>query len=327
MLMPTQTNNVSSRSISNTKQPAPARHHHIRTLFASVLGTVALGLILISILAVWLNRTFTNTGAYVGAVAPLVTKPDVQNFIASKVSDQLLSNASVQDLANALLPVNQLSGRTTAELKTELQPIITADVLQVIDSAQFAALWRSVNQTAHQQLIQQLNAKSSSLTLNLHPAIVDVVNQLKTTQLRTVADKLSVDPSAGQLNLTGSGIDKAHTIYTRFQQGTWLIVVATLAAAIGSVALSVHHSKTLRRIMVGSAAIALALAGTIQALAAIKITGSDELQQKAVTAIASTLLHNLQLACLVLAGVCVAIAVGSKLYARLKPKYGSPAAK
>jgi hypothetical protein len=38
--------------------------------------------------------------------------------------------------------------------------------------------------------------------------------------------------------------------------------------------------------------------------------------QQAVLAIASTLLHNLQLACLVIGVVCVLLAIGSKVYDR-----------
>jgi hypothetical protein len=38
-----------------------------------------------SILVVWANRTLTDTATYTQTVAPLVTQPEVQQFVADKL--------------------------------------------------------------------------------------------------------------------------------------------------------------------------------------------------------------------------------------------------
>jgi len=93
------------------------RHHYIRTTVSSFFGFIALALIIVSILVVWLDRTLTDSSQYVKTVAPLVTKPDVQNFVVTKASNALLDNddAPIQDIATKLLPADQVAGKTNPQ--------------------------------------------------------------------------------------------------------------------------------------------------------------------------------------------------------------------
>ena len=49
--------------------PQVQKHHYIRTLFSSFFGFIAVGLIITSVLAIWLDATLTNTNQYVNTVA------------------------------------------------------------------------------------------------------------------------------------------------------------------------------------------------------------------------------------------------------------------
>ncbi len=288
-------------------------HHPVRTLFAALFGTLAVLLILSSLVSVWLNRTLTNTNTFVSVVAPLASTPSIQNFAAQKVSEELLKNAPTQDLANALLPPTSVTGQTPEQLKAQLQPVLYKSVQQLVANPGFAELWKNTNQTAHSQLISQLNSNSSELNLDLHPVVVGLAGQLKDTQLASVSSQLPIDQNTGKLNLRGSGIDQAHISYRRLQQGTIATVVLALLFAGLAILISTHHSKTLRRILIAVGVVCLLLAAAIQIPSLITIPVKDFATQKAIVAIIQKLFHNLQVASLVLGLGCIGVAGISKL--------------
>jgi hypothetical protein len=86
------------------------------------------------------------------------------------------------------------------------------------------------------------------------------------------------------------------------------------------VTISVHHAKTLRRVLVNTAFAAFILAGGIELVQFVRLNNSDLVMGRAVTAIAATLLHNLEIGSLVLGVLCVVAAIASKFYPRMQPK-------
>lgn len=303
-----------------TPPPTTPVHHRARTFFASLFGIIAVWLILASVITVWLNRTLTDTNTYVAVVAPLATKPAVQDFVAQKVTEQLIKNAPTPDLANGLLPASQVNQETVDQLKTALQPVIYSNVLKVVSSPSFATTWKDVNQAAHTALVNQMTTGSDQLTLDLHPVVVDVVNQLKATQLAPISNQITIEPNTGTLNLKNSGVSEVHRYYQDIQRGTIAIVVAAVLAVILSVILSVHHAKTIRRILMGTGVMLVLLAASIEvpALVALKIT--DAATQQVIVVIVQSLLRNLQIAALVGGVVCIIASLGSKLYSTLRAK-------
>ncbi|HUC79214.1 MAG TPA: hypothetical protein VMQ58_03150 [Candidatus Saccharimonadales bacterium] len=311
MATPSKTNKQ-----NQSKQTSPnPQTHKLRTFFAAIAGIVAIYLILASVTVVWLNSTVTNTSDYVNTVAPLVKKPAIQNFVAEKVTDQLLSNAPLQDLANSLLPASDLANNpSVAQIKAQLQPIIQSTVLQIVQSQSFATLWRNTNQTAHAALINQINNNDGQIQLNLHPAITGVVNDLRGTKLNVVATKVTIKPDTGVLNIKSTGISKVHRYYKLFQTGTIAIVIAAILSAILAVWLSIHHSKTARRILIGVGVISLLQALLLEAPTFVNLKGNDPVTQDAIKAIAEAILHNLQLASLIVGIICILAAIASKVY-------------
>ncbi len=314
--MPNQTKTPSANTVSRV----PKVHHRIRTVLAALFGILAVVLILSSLVSVWLNRTLTDTPTYVAAVAPLATKPDIQSFVAQKISDELVKNAPTQELANALLSPSQIAGQTPQQLKILLQPVVYNTVLTTVRSPSFAELWKNTNQTAHAQLTSQLNSNSSIVSLDLTPVLVSVTDQLRTTPLGDIGSQAKISPNAGKVNLQGSGIYQARTTYQRFKQSTILVIILTLVAIALSVIISVHHIKTIRRILMGSGIICLFLAASIQLPLLITVKGSDLTTQKAAAVMIQTIFRNLQLASLVLGFVLVSAALASKIFDVVRAK-------
>lgn len=305
------------RISNNNLRVTSQKHHYIRTILASIFGTLALVLIFLSILVVWLNRTLTDTSTYVSTVAPLVSKPAIQNFVAEKATQQLLTSASINDIAGTLLPAEEINGKSADQLQQLVKPIITANVLQIFRSQPFASLWADTNRSAHQQFIRQLNTNSSQITLDLSPLVNGIIEQLKTTRLSPVSAHLNLKPSNAMLNLKGSIVDKMHAGYTIFKRSSLIIAGATLLAVVLCIVFSVHHIKTARRILFGTGIITLVFALILEAPSYIPLSGNDPVQQAAIIAVAKTLLHNLQEACLILGILCLVTAVGSKIYSKL----------
>lgn len=316
MLMP---NTVAA----NPVKPTQNQTHHVRTFFASIAGTIAVYLIISSVSIIWLNQTISNTSVYVNTVAPLVQKPAIQNFIAQKVANEIVDNVPMQNLVEALLSYNQLNPNQSAiQVKNQLNSIIESDVLGIVKSTSFANLWRNTNQTAHSELISQINSDSDQLELDLSPTINGVINELKSSQLSAVANQIVINPNSGKLDIKGSGVSKVHHYYKLFQEGTVAIIVAAVIAIILAIWLSVHHAKTARRILIGTGILALLQALLLEAPAYININNSNQVTQNAAKAFALAIFHNLQLASLIIGIVCIVAALGSKLFSHLSHKQG-----
>src|ERR1700722_16571397 len=181
------------------KTQTPSKTHKVRTFFAAIFGIIAVYLILASITVIWLNRTLTDNTTYVNTVAPLISQPAVQTFVAEKATDQLLTSLPTQNL-EALVPASQLTGNQTPEqIQALAKPAVAATILKLVQSPQFATLWKTTNQTAQASLVSQLDTNPRQVTLNLSPAISSLVGGLKTTQLAPLAAQIIVMPTSGVL--------------------------------------------------------------------------------------------------------------------------------
>jgi hypothetical protein len=300
-------------SVSYSQSQVPV-HHYFRIIVAAMFGILALALVLASLLVVWANRTLTDTNTYVDAVAPLTSQPAIQEYVSTKVTEQLLQAAPVQVLAAGLIPSEPVAGKTNQQLTAEITPVIHDSVQHVISSPYFSALWRSTNQVDHAQFIQQLGSKSPTVTLDLTPFVIGVVDQFKTTKLSPIGDQIIVKPGSAELNLKGSQVDKLRTYYNTFKTSTLLIVVMTLFSICLCIVISVHHNKTLRRILLGTGILSLLVAGLIKLPSLLKPTGQNAITQRAIAAVVTTLLHNLQVACLAIGVICLLCALIIKIY-------------
>ena len=294
----------------------------MRTLLAAFFGVVAMVLILASILVVWLNRTLLDTNTYVNTVAPLANQVDVQTFLANKATDQLLANAPTQDLAKQLLPASEVTGRNDVQLLSALRPVLNANFLKLLSSSDFAALWKSTNRNAHEQLLSQLNSGGSEISLDLSPAVNSLLVQIKTTQLAPISDKIKLDPASAKVDLKGSSVDKVYHYYRLFKQFSLVLVAATLLAILLCAGISVQHGKTLRRIVISTGVLSLLLAFALETPTFIAPSLTDA-ASRATAAIAEVLLHNLQVAMVILATLCFLIAIVSKLVSRRRTVTGA----
>lgn len=293
-------------------------HHYARAMVAGFFGFLAALLIILSILVVWLNRTLTDTTTYVETVGPLIEKPEVQSFIAQTISDQIMQSASTQVIASVVLPPQEIAGKSPQQLQTATESSIRNTVGNLLRSTRMQALWVQTNRDVHASVLRQLDSNSGQLTLDLGPFMQGVVDALKSSSLAPLADKIQLDTTdVGQVQLTGGILPQAHRYYEDFKRATVVLVIVTLALLALTVYVSVHHLRTLRRMLVFTGVTTLLIAGAIYSphvWGASAVQGADPVQAKAAIVIAETLLRNLFVASLVISLTSFVLALGSKLY-------------
>jgi hypothetical protein len=297
--------------------PSPVPHHRIRTTLASLCGALAISLLFTAILLVWLNRTLTDTGTYIRIVGPLADKPDIQNFVADQASEQIIKSAPINDVAQTLLTPEQIAGKTPEQLRPLVKSHVYTSVQQIVRSSQFATAWEQTNRQAHTALVAQLKSDTpTDLTLDLSPIVTSVTDQLKQTQLAPVSEQLKVDPASARVSLKGGILDKAASYYRTFQKALFGLVILVVGLFALTIIISVHHFKTLRRILLLVGISALVLAAILEAPSYIYVGGVGATEQKAIAQIARSLFQDLQLFCAWFGAACIAVAIATKIYTR-----------
>lgn len=305
---------------ASTAKPAVkkqrSKHHYLRTPLASILGSLAAALIVLSIVVLWLGRTLTDTNAYVDTVAPLVTDGDVQSFAVDKVSKVLLDSdvAALQGIASELLGPEQIQGKTIDELREAVRPKVEGTLNTVVASSHFANLWEDTNRVAHETLIQQLNSDSNTVTLDFQPLIDGVIVQLDGTDLGFVKDKIDIQPGTSLVTIESDKFENLRNAYNKIKQAILLLVLLTTGMTISAIAISVHHVKTLRRVAFSTGIFAGLIAIGLSATSLIQFSGPDADQQKLILAIINSVTHSLRVTLFVLAAANISGSVGSKLY-------------
>jgi hypothetical protein len=291
------------------KPPAPPPHHGVRTFVAAILGFLAMTLVSASILLVWANRTLTDTSTYVQTVGPLIERPELQNFVAGRMSDQLL-----QELSDALLPARQAVTETPEQLKPQITAVIHDSVVQILQSPAIQQLWLNTNRSSHAELVKQLDAGATEVTFDFGPLVSGVVDQMKQTKLAPMADKIQLSPADAKISIKGGALERVRRYYLDLKAATVTVVALALLLLALSVWVSVHHLKTLRRMLVGTGVSALLAASVIAFAAKVPLSSPDPATAKLAVAILQTLLHPLLVGCLILGVVCVGLALASKAY-------------
>lgn len=306
----------------NTTKPQPVKHHRVRTFFAALFGFFAIGLIITSIIVVWLNATLTNTNQYVKTVTPIVRSQAVQKFVTTQVSDQILNGKDVPlyDFASQLLGQDEVAGKTDEQLKVAVTPIVKETIRGIVSSPSFAKLWENSNRTIHASFVSQLDSNSPTIKLNFQPVINGVIDQLTGTRLAFVKDHLQLDGNTGQIEFEGKGLDTVRRGYKYFKEATWLIVLVTLVFVILCVWLSVHHLRTIRRIALFTGLYAGILAILLSAGHLVKLPGNDPDQQQLIIALFESLTHQLSTALIVVAVIGIGGAIVSKVISMVQDR-------
>jgi hypothetical protein len=199
-------------------------------LLASVLlfGTAA---------DVWVKRQILSTPKWVAASDKILAEPKVQAALSTYIVDQIYSNVDVQRELSDKLPEGWkgVAGPLAAGIRT---PAATA-VEKILSSDQVLKIWHTVNEKAHQALVNVLEDKTRVGSTKDGKVTLDIgeIVQIVGTDLglpASVMDKLPAD--VGQITIFESSslasIQNAVKIVNILGPILFVLIVALYALAV-----------------------------------------------------------------------------------------------
>jgi hypothetical protein len=199
-------------------------------LLASVLlfGTAA---------DVWVKRQVLSTPKWVAASDKILAEPKVQEALSTYIVDQIYSNVDVQQELSDKLPEGWkgVAGPLAAGIRT---PAATA-VEKILSSDQVLKIWHTVNEKAHQTLVNVLedktrvgSTKDGQVTLDISEIVRIVGTDLGIPA--SVMDRLPAD--VGQITIFESSslasIQRAVKIVNILGPILFVVIVALYALAV-----------------------------------------------------------------------------------------------
>ncbi len=192
-------------------------------------------------LAYWGQRTLNDTQRYLDTVGPLVESPEVQDAIATTVTNAIQQQVDVEALLNDAfagviqdrprlqLLVGPLAGAVNGLIEREVNDFIASDT--------FADLWVTANARAQQALVRLLKGdESGAVTLQGDQVVLDVGDVIDQVKERLVARGLTFvenapipDVDKQIVLLDAPQLRQLRTIYAFSNPvAQWLIVVVAL---------------------------------------------------------------------------------------------------
>lgn len=257
---------VSAPGDAATTTTVKVRSHRFWVAVLLVLGLVLTPL---TIIALYVKNTISDTDRYVQTIKPLASDPAVQAFVAEDISQQLFERVDIKGYVKDALPdkAQVLAGPLTSALQGFVRQAVTT----ILATQQFQDLWVEANRVAHAQLVNVLTGETTGgVTANANGAVtVDLSSVTKLVQQQlasTGIDLFSRIPIAsigGKITVFQSNdLYKARTGFRILNTLGWIMPFLVVACFGGAI----YLSKSRRRGFVASA-IAFMLGGAILALA------------------------------------------------------------
>ena len=162
-----------------------------RSIVAVICVVLAALLTTPAAFAFWGQRTLNDTQRYVATVEPLVNSPQVQDAIATTVTNAIQQQVDVEALINQAFagvitkrPRLQL---LVGPLSGAVNGLIDREVRQFVASDAFASLWVQANTKAQEALILVLKGDNSgNISLQGDQVVLDVSGVIDTVKQRLV---------------------------------------------------------------------------------------------------------------------------------------------
>ncbi|WP_261564724.1 hypothetical protein [Frankia gtarii] len=314
------------------RSAAAVRHDRLRTVGASLLLLLAAVLAPLGVVATWADTTISDSDRYGDTVAPLATDPAVQNMVIDRLTDRVVSNVNVDQVAASLdgvLARNDVppvvvdhADALAGALKTALTSAVHQVVQGVVTSDQFPLVWENANRRAHAAVMKVLTgegssavqAKDNTIVLDIGPVVDSVQKRLADAGFEKAGKIPDVDRQIVLLQT-----DKL----TRAQDalrllailGLWLPVAVVALAALGVWLAPSHRAGLMATgIGIGVTMIVLLVGLAVMRQIYLDSVSSDTQPRDAAAAIYDTLVRFLRDSALTWLTTAVIIVVAGYLY-------------
>ena len=235
----------------------------LRTAASAVLLVLACVAVPAAITATWLRTTVSDTDSYVATVGPLADEPAVQERVADRLTEELMSAVDreglVQDGLAALLEDRDVPPRAVEVLALALAPV--RDALEervhrlaeeVLAGDAFAQAWRDAHRSAHAGLLDVMETGVSDGTA-VPLDLATVANTLRQTLVERdvpFADQLP-EVEASFALADGERLASVGAAYDTLDAWAGRLVVLALVLPAVGVALARRRGRALTAWLAG----------------------------------------------------------------------------
>jgi hypothetical protein len=172
-------------------EQAPAKPSRGRKILVnSIIGVTTL-LFIVGVFAVWANRLLFNPDNWANTSTQLLASPNIRSAVANYAVDQVYANVNVGNLIKSALPTrleplaDPAAGALRNAAVTGVQTALTRPRIQ--------ALWEQANRAADQTLIDVVNGKKGTVSVNQGVVALNL-----STLVDNLANRLGLPPNLGE---------------------------------------------------------------------------------------------------------------------------------
>lgn len=294
-----------------------SRWRRIVGAFLVVVGCV---LVPLSLSAVWVRNTLLDTDNYVSTVGPLASNPDVQQALATDLTNAIFTRGDIDQRIEDALP----SGASilAAPIASAVQNATEDAALRLFESDRFQTLWENANQRAHPRVVavltgggERVSTENGTIAINTEQIFENVKDRLDAKGI-TLLDNTTLPESKQQFVLFESKtLADAQGLVDLLQKLAWFLPVLALACFAGAIGLSGRRRRTLFRAALGVAlavGLQLVLLQTGRDLYLDAVT-SKKLPEGAAGAVWDQLTSMLRTSCITAVVLALIVALGAWL--------------
>ncbi|QSB15786.1 hypothetical protein JQS43_05465 [Natronosporangium hydrolyticum] len=218
-------------------------------LLGAVLATA-------SVAAVFVRQEVFDTDRYVATVAPLVEEPAVQAELARVLSTEIVTaldlEERIQQLADEAeeLGAPELLDVLVAPAADRIEVFLRSELRTLIETEEFAQLWRETNRLAHDELVgllttgqgELLRAEGDQIYLDLG-AVLELVRQRLVDAGFPFAAEIPTDLSIEYPLLHTDALPRLQDAAYLLDQAGWLLPLLAIGLLLGGVLLAPDHRR------------------------------------------------------------------------------------
>ena len=256
-------------STQTIQPPTTERRSTGRSVGVVVCLVLAVLLTTPALVAYWGQRTLNDTQRYLDTVGPLVDSPEVQDAIATTVTNaieqQLDIEAVLDEVFAGVITDRPRLQKLVGPLAGAINGLIDREVRAFVASDVFADLWVRVNTRAQQALVRLLKGEEGgAVSLQGDQVVLDLSEVIDQVKQRLVARGLTIvenvpipEVDRQIVLLEAPQLAQAQTIYAFANPvARWLILVV---AALYLAAFGLARRRPRMTVIIGVALVANAL--------------------------------------------------------------------
>jgi len=259
-----------SGSTQTIEAPTAERRSAGRSVAVVVCVVLAVLLTTPAVVAFWGQRTLNDSQRYLDTVGPLVHSPEVQDAIATTVTNAIEQQVDIEAILNqvfaGVITDRPRLQKLVGPLSGAVNGLIDREVREFVASDAFADIWVRVNTRAQQALVRLLKGEEDTGAVSLQgdqvvldlSEVIDQVKQRLVARGLTIVENVKIPDKDRQIVLLEAPqLKQARTIYAFANPvARWLIWVV---AALYLAAFWLSRRRPRMTVIIGVALVANAL--------------------------------------------------------------------